>query len=199
MTREQAKGMLGENATDEQITALLNQFHSEQKNLQDEITGLKSKVTTLTTDNTNLLASKQELDELKKANMTEQERLEAERKALAAERKATALERNTAKAKTILANSGMDEASLDEIIKTIVREDDAVTLANATLLANQFKGLKERTAKQTKEDLASVDVKPSATNIPQNAEKMTWDKYVSMPAGEQEKFRKENPDEFLKL
>jgi hypothetical protein len=199
MTREEAKQMLGESATDEQVSALLNKFHKEQTALQEEITGLKTQVTSLTTDNTNLKASKKELDELKKANMSEKELLEAEKKLLAEERRKTALERNTAKAKTILAGIGMDDASLDAMIKTFVNEDEATTVASATLFANSFKGVQENTAKKTKEDLASVNIKPTPTNIPQNSTTMTREKFFSLSQAEQNKFIEEHPDEFYKL
>lgn len=199
MTREEAKAFLGEGATDEKVTALLNQFHKEQKGLQDEIAGLKTQVTNLTDDNTNLKTFKSELDQIKKANMSEKELLEAERKALAAERKATAIERNSAKAKTILANIGMDEASIDAMIKTFVSDNEESTIASATLFANSFRGVQESTAKKTKEDLASVNIKPTPTNVAQTTEAMTREKFMKLSQADQNKFIKENPEEFYKL
>lgn len=61
MTREEAKKLLGESATEEQITALLEKFHQEQDDL-------KKQVTTLEADNKKLSNSNTELQEYKTIN-----------------------------------------------------------------------------------------------------------------------------------
>ena len=71
MKRDDIKNILGEGASEEQITNLLNEFHNSEKAKNDEIASLNDKLNKVS-DYEDLKAK---LDAIEKANMTEQEKL----------------------------------------------------------------------------------------------------------------------------
>lgn len=188
MKREE---LLAKGYTEEQVTDLLNTFHSinsENKLLKNEVQAKQDLV------NQNLELQRQ-LDEINKANMSEQERLASEKaeteKYLANAKKIY----NTAKAKEILAGLDIDE----QLITTLVSEDENATINNATLLKNKMDALKESTIKQTKESIANLDIKPTPTNIPQENSAMTVEKFKNMTLSEQVMWKRENAQEYENL
>lgn len=196
MNREEVKKILGESATEEQISAVLNKFHTEQKGLTDQISNLQGKVNGLTTENKELLGYKAKVEE---NEMTREQLIEAKEKELAEEKRKTLIERNSIKAKSILVGTGIEEAEADKLVASIVKEDEQATIDGATLFANQFKNIKEVTAKQTREELSNLDLKPNASNIPPNSKTMTWEDFSKLSAKEQAEFAEKNPEEFEKL
>lgn len=188
MKREE---LLAKGYTEEQVTDLLNTFHSinsENKLLKNEVQAKQDLV------NQNLELQRQ-LDEINKANMSEQERITKE-KADADKYYSDAKKiYNTAKAKEILAGLDIDE----QLITTLVSEDENATINNATLLKNRLESLKESTIKQTKESIANLDIKPTPTNIPQENNVMTVEKFNSMALTDQIMWKKENGQEYEQL
>lgn len=188
MKREE---LLAKGYTEEQVTDLLNTFHSinsENKLLKNEVQAKEDLV------NQNLELQRQ-LDEINKANMSEQERITKE-KADADKYYSDAKKiYNTAKAKEILAGLDIDE----QLITTLVSEDENATINNATLLKNRLESLKESTIKQTKESIANLDIKPTPTNIPQENNVMTVEKFNSMKLSDQIIWKKENGQEYEQL
>lgn len=192
MTREEAKKILGENATEEQVTNLLNNYHVEES---AKVKELEDKVNNLTAQNSKYSdydSIKQQLDDINKANMTEQQKMEAAKE----ETKKNLLESrkiyNTAKAKEILSGLGLS----DETISLVVSDDEAKTIANANKLKSEFDITKETVAKQTKESLMNTDLKPSISNVPQKEKDdgvMTFDKFENMSAEEQNEWLAKNP------
>lgn len=199
MNRDEVRKLLGEGATEEQISAVLNRFHTEQKGLTEQISNLQGQVTNLTTEKTELLGYKNQIAEIQKANMTKEQLIEAREKELAEEKKKTLMERNAIKAKSILVGAGIGDAEADELVASIVKEDEQATISSANLFATQFNNIKENTAKQTREELANLNLKPNASNIPPNSDAMTWEKFSKLSVEEQNKFAAENPEEFAKL
>lgn len=199
MNRDEVRKLLGEGATEEQISAVLNRFHTEQKGLTEQISNLQGQVTNLTTEKTELLGYKNQIAEIQKANMTKEQLIEAREKELAEEKKKTLMERNAIKAKSILVGAGIGDAEADELVASIVKEDEQATISSANLFATQFNNIKENTAKQTREELANLNLKPNPTNIPPNSDAMTWEKFSKLSVEEQNKFAAENPEEFAKL
>lgn len=200
MNREEVKKLLGESATDEQVSAVLNKFHEEQKELKDKVTNLETNVTQLTSTNSELEKYKTKHLEAEKANMTKEQLLEAREKELIEKTKKTDLLHNSIKAKSILVGAGVDEAKADELVATIVREDENATIASANLLAQQFKTLEENVAKKTKEALLTADVKPNPSNTTNsNSKPMTREAFRAMSQADQNKFIQENPEEFYNL
>ena len=191
MTRENVKEMLGEGATDEQISAVLNAFHSSIDAKEKEINSLNSKLQ----KQNDYDAIKNELEEIHKANMSEQEKLEEQKKEIAKNLHESKIIVNTAKAKEILAGLSLS----DEIINSLVRDDEETTITNANNLKTQIESLKSETDKKVREELANIDLKPSISNVPQDGGKMTWEKFEGLSLEEQNKFAEENPDEFADL
>lgn len=188
MKREE---LLAKGYTEEQVTDLLNTFHTvnnELKVLKNEVEGKKS----LEAQNLEL---KTQLEEINKANMTEQERIAAEKaeieKNLANSRKIY----NTAKAKEILAGITVD----DKLIESLVSDDEAKTIELANLFKSQINNTIESTEKKTKESIINLNVKPNPTNIPQDDGVMTVEKFNKMTMTEQALWKRENAQEYENL
>ena len=190
MDREKARKILGENATEEQVTNLLNSWHIEEtakvKELENQLNGLKEQ----NSKYSDYDEIKSKLDEINKANMSEQEKLEAQKKEIETNLKNSRIIVNTAKAKEILAGLDLD----DDIISLVVSDDEAKTISSANKLKAKFDMQKENVAKQTKESLANVDLTPTITNVNQNENIMSFDKFNSLSADEQNKWLEENPN-----
>lgn len=191
MRREEVKEILGEGATDEQISSILNAFHNDLDAKEKEISSLNSKLQ----KQNDYDAIKNELEEIHKANMSEQEKLEEQKKEIAKNLHDSKIIVNTAKAKEILAGLPIS----DEIINSLVRDDEEATVTNATNLKTQIESLKAETDKKVREELANIDLKPSISNVPQDGGAMTWDKFEGLSIEEQNKFAEEHPDEFANL
>ena len=198
MKRDDIKKILGENATEEQISALLNTFHEKESETKKQVESNNKKIEDLEkklnqqSDYDNL---KKQLDDINKASMTEQEKLEAQKKEIADKLHEASITLNTVKAKEILAGENLDE----DIIKRFVVEDTDVTIAMANKFKEALTTLKSNVEKQTRESLSTQDLKPSITNVPQDSGAMTIDKFNDMSAEEQEKFIEEHPQEFENL
>ena len=196
MSREDIKKMLGENATDEQITAILNMVHSEKAKADKLEAQLNAKNVAENESAKTMKELQDKLDKFEKEKMTEQERLEAEKKEIAKNLANSRMILSKAKAQEILSQVGVTD---EDIIETVCSDNLDNTIARATALANKFKSVTEETAKKTKEELANLDIKPSPTNIPQGDDVMTLDKFQNLSADEQEKFINEHPEEFENL
>ena len=191
MTRDNVKEILGEGATDEQVSAILNAFHSDIDAKEKEISSLNSKLQSQK-DYDDI---KKQLDDINKANMTEQEKLEEQKREIEKNLRESKIIVNTAKAKEILAGLPLT----DEIINSLVRDDEQATITNATNLKAQIESLKTETDKKVREELANIDLKPTITNVPQDGGAMTWDKFEGLSIEEQNQFAEEHPDEFANL
>ncbi len=198
MTREEAKKLLGESATEEQITALLEKFHQEQDDLKKQVTTLEADNKKLSNSNTELQEYKTKYTELEKNNMTKEQLLEAREKELVEKTKKTDLLNNSIKAKSILIGAGITEDRAEELVNSIVKEDEAATLASANLLAQSFKVTEENAIKKTKEELLTSNIKPNPSNIMHDST-MTKENFFKLSQEEQNKFIQENPEAFYNL
>lgn len=188
MKREE---LLAKGYTEEQVTDILNTFHGINK----ENDKLKGQVLEQSDLQNTVKELQEKLDTINKEKMTEQEKLELEKKEIAKNLRESKIIVNKAKAKEILSGLDIDE----DIINTLVTEDETSTIKNATALKSKFDNYKEIVEKQTKEAITNLDVKPNATNVPQEDERMTWEKFSSLSAEEQNKFATENYEEFKNL
>lgn len=191
MKRDDIKAILGEGATEEQITNLLNTFHNAEKTKDNEIARLNGEISKYSDYND----IKSKLTSIEQANMTEQQKMEADKKATAEYLKKAQVIYNTAKVKEILAG----ESVSDDLINRLVSDDESVSIASATALKQTLTNLKDNVAKQTKDSLMSIDLKPGITNVNPNQEVMTFEKFSNLSASEQEKFMTEHPEEFRNL
>lgn len=199
MTREDAKKLLGENATDEQVTALLNSVHTELSAKDTQINDLQTKLTNSTNRVTELTGYEAELKQLKESQMTQEQLLEQKQKDLEAKISSANKLANSIKAKSILIGAGISSERADVLVNKFVREDEQATLDLANDFVTELNSVKEMTAKQVKDELSNIDVTPKGGNVNPKAETMTLDKFYSMSAEEQNLFIEEHPDEFANL
>ena len=188
MTRDEAKKILGEGATEEQVTNLLNSFHNAEKTKNDEIANLKNQMAQYSDYN----ELKKRLDDIDKANMTEQEKLEEQRKETEKNLRESRIIVNTARAKEILAGEEIDE----EIIASLVSDNMDVTIAKATKMKQTLSTLRDNVTKKTKEDLTNANIDPNLSNVDPNKDDavMTFEKFSDLSVAEQEKWLEANPD-----
>lgn len=193
MTREDIKKILGEGATEEQISNTLNALHNQTNALNKQISDLKA----IESKYSDYEQIKSQLDAINKEKMTEQERIAKDKEETEKNLRESRIIKNKAKAMQLLAGIDIDE----QIIDSIVGEDEASSLAKAQLLVDKFKSVVSDTQKKTQEELANINVKPNMTNTNPNADndKMTFEKFGALSAEEQEKFINEHPDEFNNL
>lgn len=190
MNRDKAREILGEQATEEQITNLLNNYHLEES---AKVKDLESKINSLTQTNnqhSDYDVIKKELDDIKKANMTEQEKFEAMKKATEENFKISKMAVARAKAREILAGENLT----DEDIEDLVSDDLDKTIEKATRWKNNITNIKSNTEKMTAEKLTTVDLKPTIPNVNPNQDVMTLDRFSNMSAEEQNKWLQENPN-----
>ena len=79
MTRDEIKKILGEGATEEQITNTLNALHNQTNALNKQISELQSNINQYSDYND----IKKQLDDINKANMSKQEKLNAQKEEIA--------------------------------------------------------------------------------------------------------------------
>lgn len=194
MNREKARQILGENTTEEQVTNFLNEWHNskkeEQKQYETQLNELQNKINQYS-DYDDIKAK---LDEINKANMTEQEKMEQQRKEIETNLANSRKIYNKAKAMEILAGENVDE----KIIDSLVTDNLDTTLATINALKTNLTAIKDGVAKNTKESLTTLDLTPTMTNVPQN-DVMTMEKFMDLSAEEQDKFVNEHPTEFQNL
>ena len=193
MTRDEAKKILGEGATEEQVTNLLNSFHNAEKSKNDEIANLKNQMAQYSDYD----AIKKQLDDINKANMTEQEKLEEKKRETENNLRESRIIVNKAKAKEILAGEEIDE----EIISSLVTDNLDATIAKATKMKQTLTALRDSVTKKTKEDLTNANIDPNLSNVNPNKDDapMTFEKFSNLSIAEQEKWMEANPGELDNL
>lgn len=183
--------LLAKGYTEEQVTDILNTFHGISK----ENEKLKGELIEKADIETKFNEANAKLEEINKASMTEQEKFEAMKKEAETNLKQSRILLNKTKAQNILVGLDID----DELLSSLVSDDEKTTLDNATRLKTKFETYKDNIIKETKNNIASLNAKPSATNIPQDDGSMTFDKFRTLSQAEQNAFAKEHPEEFAKL
>lgn len=187
--------LLAKGFTEEQVTEILNTYHAYDKEKDNQIKSLSNEVEagkSLQLQNAEL---QKQLDDLNKAKLTEQEKLELDKKETQQKLADAKKIYNTAKAKEILA--GLDVP--DTLINRLVTTDENETITNANVYKSQFETYKEKIEKSTKANIQNLDGKPQPTNIPQQSDSMTLDKFKKMSLTEQSRWKKENQDAYRSL
>lgn len=183
--------LLAKGYSQEQVTDLLNMFHETNQanvNLQSQIDGLKQ-------FETKYNEAQKQLDDINKANMTVQEQIEAERKETARKLAEANKIYNTAKAKTILAGYDIE----DDLISKIVSDDENVTVASANMLKAKLDSYAEASSKKKMEELSKLNVKPTPTNVSQNDDIMTKEKFQSMTMSGQKAWKDAHIEEYRQM
>lgn len=177
--------------SEEQITELLDMFHQgnqESKNLQGEIDKLK-------TFEKKYNDVQKQLDEINKSKMTEQELIEAKKKEADENLRKSQIILNTATAKDILAGYDVD----DELIDSLVKGDENSTKDKANKLKALLDNKIEATTLKVKEELSKISAKPNPSNVPNQDDSMTKDKFSKMTMLEQKQWKNEHLDEYREM
>lgn len=154
MTREQIKEQFPD-ATDEQITAILNingtDITAAKKNNIDP-KELKR-----------LQGIEVEYKKLQDADLTDAEKIQKALKDAADSKKDYEKKANKLDAEKILVAAGLTEEDYKDLIDGIVSDDAEATKAMATNLSNLIKNQKDSAIKKTKEDLMDVTNTPGGS------------------------------------
>lgn len=190
MNREKARQILGEGATEEQVTNFLNEWHKEKSEektqYETQLKDLQNQISKYSDYET----IKKENESFKQSQMTEQEKLEQMKKETEKNLKDSRIIVNTAKAKEILAGLDLE----DDLIDLVVSDDSEKTVEKANKLKAKFDSQKDIVAKQTKETLINVNLNPTISNVNQNDEVMTFEKFSNLSADEQNEWLTQNPN-----
>lgn len=192
MKREE---LLAKGYTEEQVTDILNMTHDTSealKSAQKELEDVKIQNATYVTENSTM---KTQLDEINRANMTEQEKLAEREKNIAKLEQETNRRNNRSIVKEVVSGLGLS----DEVIESLVNDDANISRKNAENLVSQINSIKEATIKATKDELINVDVKPNMEEALPKDGVFDFEKFTQMSPEEQIKFANEHPDEFARL
>jgi len=198
------ESLLEKGYSEEQVTELLNMWHESNKGLTTQVESMTTEVQNLKNEMSQkdskiagLTKLENEYNSLKQSQLTEAEKQEIAKKETEKNLIESRKILNTAKAKEIFSEiGGIDE----NVLKAIVTDDENSTLANANAILSSIKSIKEETVNKVKQDIATIDVKPSPSNVLDGADmKMTWEKFDKLSSDEQVEFQEKHPEEFANL
>lgn len=193
MNREEIKRILGENASEELTSSLLNAFHTAEKANSEKINSLQSELSNYSDYND----VKQKLNQYETEKMSETEKLERMKAEIEQNLKESRITKNKAKVMAVLSSLNIDDA----IIDSIVTEDETRSLDNANKILNKINSIKEEVERQTKDSLINMDLKPAIGNANPNEDSnvMTLDKFNSLSMLEQKQWKDEHIDEYREI
>lgn len=193
MNREEIKRILGENASEELTSSLLNAFHTAEKANSEKINSLQSELSNYSDYND----VKQKLNQYETEKMSETEKLERMKAEVEQNLKESRITKNKAKVMAVLSSLNIDDA----IIDSIVTEDETKSLDNANKILNKINSIKEEVERQTKDSLINMDLKPAIGNANPNEDSnvMTLDKFNSLSMLEQKQWKDEHIDEYREI
>ena len=193
MKREE---LVAKGYTDEQVSELLDLFHANSSNITKENERLTAELDVAKNKIAGLTQIESEYNTFKQSQLTEQEKTALKEKEINENLAKSRIILNSAKAREIFSEiGGIDE----NVLKSIVTDNEETTVANANALLSQIKNIKEQTVNKTKEELPKIDITPTPSNNLETETKMTWENFDKLSSEEQNKFAMEHPDEFANL
>ena len=193
MKREE---LVAKGYTDEQVSELLDLFHANSSNITKENERLTAELDVAKNKIAGLTQMESEYNTFKQSQLTEQEKTALKQKEIDENLAKSRIILNSAKAREIFSEiGGIDE----NVLKSIVTDNEESTVANANALLSQIKNIKEQTVNKTKEELSKIDITPTPSNNLETETKMTWENFDKLSSEEQNKFAMEHPDEFANL
>ena len=183
--------LLAKGYTEEQVTDLLNMYHTQNT----EISNLTKKLEGKTELEKQYADLQKQIDDINKEKLTEQEKLDLMKKETEQNLKNSQKIYNKAKVKEILAGYDIE----DGIIDSFVTDNEETSINGANLFKNRLDAIIAETTKKVQDNIASIDVRPNASNSPNQDAVMTFEKFSQLSAIEQEKFINEHPQEFQNL
>ena len=180
--------LLEKGFNEEQTTEILNLFHEtnqQNDNLQKQVEGYK-------TMETKYNELQKQVDEINKAKLTQEEQIALQKKEAEDFLNKSKVIYNTAKAKEILA--GYDVT--DDLIKNLVNGDEATTIASANNLKSLLDSKIENAKLKAKEEMYNANVKPTPSNVAQQSDIMTKEKFDKLPMSEQKVWKDAHLEEY---
>lgn len=134
-----------------------------------------------------------ELEALKEANMTAEEKLQAERNKAQAAQSYYKKELSKLRAKEIFIAAGLVEKDYEGILDVVVSEDETVTKTRATTMVELIKN-----QKKAAEDALRAELLKNTPTPPggKGSEGMTKEEFSKLGLIEKQKFAIENPDKY---
>lgn len=174
--------------TKEQIDAIMAENGKDIAVVRNKLTAAETKLGELKNVET-------ELETLKTANLTAEEKAAKAIKDAEAQKAKYARMQNTLKAKEVLIAAGLVEDDFKDFIDGIVSDDENRTVTLAKSLATVVKNKSDAAAQQKEQELLKDTPKP-----PSNAgggskfEAMTKDKFFALPYTEMLEYKAQNPE-----
>lgn len=192
MNREEIKKILGENASEEMVSNLLNSFHNAEKDNSEKITQLQNQLNSYS----DYEEMKTKVSQYENEKLTETEKIQKMRAEAEENLRYSRITKNKAKVMTILSSLEIDE----DIIDSIVSEDETKSINNANKILNRINTIKENVKQQTEANLVNLDLTPTPSNInPNDKDIMTSEKFNKMSMLEQKQWKDSNPEMYSEL
>lgn len=200
MTREQARGFLGENATDEQVNALLNAISADINHARGDSTALQEQITALNAELTNAKATIGNLETAASENAKIADELnryrEAETRRQAEQTAAAEEQRMAERFKAVSSNAAfVNSYTRDGVyaqFKAATKNAANVGRGDADVFAEIIKDKPDLMANPNQR----VNV-TGPTNIGNAA--LTLDAFKAMPLSEKMKWANNNPEAYAKM
>lgn len=197
MTRDEIRKILGENAAEETIDAIVDKFQAGADSYKEQIKSANQelkKVQDEVKKYSDYDEIKKKLADINKANMTKEQQLEAREKSIVEKEKEINLRNNKSIANEILSKYGLEE----NVVNSILNENSEITTQNAQALAKQLDLIKENAIKTTKESLINANVQPNI-NDKKSDVGMTFEKFNQMSATEQNELLNNDPEMLTRI
>lgn len=192
MNREEIKKILGENASEEMVSNLLNSFHNAEKDNSEKISQLQNQLNGYS----DYEEMKTKVSQYENEKLTETEKIQKMREEAEENLRNSRITKNKAKVMTILSSLEIDE----DIIDSIVSEDETKSINNANKILNRINTIKENVKQQTEANLVNLDLTPTTSNInPNDKDIMTSEKFSKMSMLEQKQWKDSNPEMYSEL
>lgn len=192
MNREEIKKILGENASEEMVSNLLNSFHNAEKDNSEKISQLQNQLNGYS----DYEEMKTKVSQYENEKLTETEKIQKMREEAEENLRNSRITKNKAKVMTILSSLEIDE----DIIDSIVSEDETKSINNANKILNRINTIKENVKQQTEANLVNLDLTPTTSNInPNDKDIMTSEKFNKMSMLEQKQWKDSNPEMYSEL
>lgn len=154
MTRDEIKKIFPD-ATDEQITSILNSQHND-------IEAAKKSVSASVSDDElkKLREKAKAYDDAEKAKMTAEEQYQALVKQAEADRAEAAKIRSRIKAESEFIKAGLTEAEYKDLLDDVIGEDDEKTIAKVSRFTKLLKEKTDAAVKTATENLSKTSMQP---------------------------------------
>ena len=198
MKREDVRKVLGEDATDEQVQAMMDLYQADINPLKEELKEAKSKATDLEGSNADLAAQLQaKADEAAQAAMTAEEQLAAAQAKAEQMQRDLAIKTNTLDAKAKFVDAGFSEEDYSEVLSKIVSDDAKATSALADSVIALVNARSESAVSAAKTELLGNTPEPQGASATSGA--MTQEQFDNLSYSERVAMFESAPETYEKF